>query len=353
MLNETRLKFTAYSTRVAALSGVAAAAVLFTVAPTVQQTLEKNIQEAAPLLSRINLVPVPEQEGKKLGLGVAGPGAGRTDTTGGDKRQTKYLGVLNERGYRCEQTNFDTHIDYATLDAWAKFPNFEILLRDMIIQQQALDRITIGWNGTSVAADTDIVANPLLQDVNKGWLQHVREQAPARWLRRIRTAGTDQAPVFRNEIRVGPGGDYANLDALVFDAIQLLDPWFRESTDLKAFVSRELMHDKYFPIIDQDQKPTETLAAQTVMAQKQIGGLPATTEASFPQATAFITSDKNLSIYYQDGKRRRHLKDVPEGNRIENYESSNDAYVVERLGKAALVENIVIGAWDAEGDPIV
>ncbi len=351
MLNTTRQKFTAYASRIALLNGVAAATVLFTVDPTVQQTLEKKIQEQATLLGRINVVPVPEQEGKKLGLGVAGPGASRTNTSGGAKRETKNLGVLDEQGYRCEQTNFDTHIDYATLDAWAKFPNFETLLRDMIVQQQALDRITIGWNGTSVAADTDIVANPLLQDVNKGWLQHIREQAPERRLYRINT-GTPEVPAWRNEVRVGPGGDYANLDALVFDALQLLDPWFREATDLNAFTARELMHDKYFGIINQDQAPTETIAAQTVVAQKKLGGLPASTEASFPQATILVTSDKNLSIYYQDGKRRRHLKDVPEGNRIENYESSNDAYVVERLGKAALVENIVVGAWDEAGNPI-
>ncbi len=352
MQNDTRLKFTAYASRIALLNGVAAATVLFTVNPTVQQTLEKKIQEAAPLLGRINVVPVTEQEGNKLGLGVSGPVASRTNTKTGEKRKTKYLGALDERGYRCEQTDFDTHVDYATLDAWAKFPNFETLLRDMIVQQQALDRITIGWNGTHVALDTDIENFPLLQDVNKGWLQHIREQAPERRLWRIRTGGTDAAPVYRNQIRVGPGGDYANLDALVFDAIQLLDPWFREATDLNAFTARELMHDKYFGIINQDQKPTETIAAQTVMAQKKLGGLPATTEANFPQATILITSDKNLSIYYQDGKRRRHLKDVPEGNRIENYESSNDAYVVERLGKAALVENIVQGAWDENGDPI-
>tara|TARA_R110002167_G_scaffold12963_5_gene54877 strand:- start:6519 stop:7565 length:1047 start_codon:yes stop_codon:yes gene_type:complete len=344
MLNATRTKFTAYANRIALLNGVAAATVLFTVNPTVQQTLEKKIQEQATLLGRINVVPVPEQEGSKLGLGVSGPGASRTNTSGGAKRGTKNLGVLDERGYRCEQTNFDTHVDYATLDAWAKFPNFETMLRDMIVQQQALDRITIGWNGTSVAADTDIDENPLLEDVNKGWLQHIREQAPARHLYRINT-GTPEVPVWQNEIRVGPFGDYANLDALVFDAIQLLDPWFRESTDLNAFTARELMHDKYFGIINQDQKPTETIAAQTVVAQKKIGGLPASTEASFPPATILVTSDKNLSIYYQDGKRRRHLKDVPEGNRIENYESSNDAYVVERLGKAALIENIVIGDW--------
>lgn len=345
MLNATRQKFEAYTSRIALLNGVAAATVMFSVSPSVQQTLEKKIQDSSALLGRINLVPVTEQEGEKLGLGVSGPVAGRTDTSGNNKRQTRDVSTLDGHGYRCEQTNFDTHIKYGTVDAWAKFPNFETMIRDAIVQQQALDRITIGWNGTHVAATTDLIAYPLLQDVNIGWLQHIRTLAPANHLYRINTAAPGDPPVWRNEVRVGPGGDYANLDALVFDAIQLLEPWFREAGDLNAYVSRELMHDKYFPIVNQDQKPTETLAAQTVVAQKTMGGLTASSEPNFPAATILITSDKNLSIYWQDGKRRRHLRDAPESNRIENYESSNDAYVVERLGKAALIENIVIGDW--------
>jgi hypothetical protein len=58
------------------------------------------------------------------------------------------------------QTNFDSGIPYAQLDAWAKFKDFQTKLRDVIIKQQALDRIMIGFNGTSVADTTDRNANP-------------------------------------------------------------------------------------------------------------------------------------------------------------------------------------------------
>ncbi len=54
------------------------------------------------------------------------------------------------------------------------------------------------------------------------------------------------------------------------------------------------------------------------------------------------TSLDNLSIYYQEGARRRQIVDNPKRDRIENFESSNDAYVVENYGKAALIENIQI-----------
>ena len=53
-----------------------------------------------------------------------------------------------------------------------------------------------------------------------------------------------------------------------------------------------------------------------------------------------VTSLKNLSIYYQDGSRRRAVIDNPKRDRIETFESSNDAFVIEDLGKACLIENI-------------
>ncbi len=60
----------------------------------------------------------------------------------------------------------------------------------------------------------------------------------------------------------------------------------------------------------------------------------------FPANTILITSFSNLSIYYQDSARRRHLIDNPKRDRIENYESSNDAFVVEEYGACALIKNI-------------
>jgi hypothetical protein len=49
-----------------------------------------------------------------------------------------------------------------------------------------------------------------------------------------------------------------------------------------------------------------------------------------------------LSLYYQDSARRRTIVDNAKRDRIENFESSNDAYVVEDLGRAAMAENIEI-----------
>lgn len=350
MRNETRVKFNAYCNRIALLNGVASAAVSFNVAPTVQQKLESKLLESSGFMKRVNVVPVRDLKGAKLGLGNTGPIASRTKTSTGQRRKTRATHTLDKRGYECHKTNFDTHIRYETLDSWSEFPDFETRVRDHCVQQQGLDRLIIGWNGTHVADDTDIDAYPLLQDLNIGWLQILREEAPAQVMQGINTAPEGQPAVYR-PIRVGPGGDYANMDALVTDAIMLMEPQYREDTGLEAICGRELLHDKYFPVINQDHKPSETLAAQTVVAQKRMGNLPATTQPYFPAASTLITRPDNLSIYWQKGARRRHMKDVPEADQIENYESSNDAYVVERIGGAVLVENIEFGDWSQPAEP--
>ena len=83
------------------------------------------------------------------------------------------------------------------------------------------------------------------------------------------------------------------------------------------------------------------LAADVIISQKRIGNLPAVRVPYFPADAMLITKLENLSIYFQLGGRRRHVKEEPEKNRIANYESSNDAYVIEDYGLGCLVENIV------------
>lgn len=146
MQNKTRRLFAAYKAEIAKLNGVDRVDEKFTVSPTVQQRLENKVQESSAFLSKINVYPVTEQEGEKLGLGVSGPIASTTDTSQQD-RQTADISTLDGRRYRCEQTNSDTHITYQKLDAWAKFPDFQTRIRDAILKRQALDRMTIGFNG--------------------------------------------------------------------------------------------------------------------------------------------------------------------------------------------------------------
>ncbi len=333
MRNNTRQAFNKMLEHMAHLSGVSSATESFAVEPTIQQKLETKMQESSAFLGSINIVGVDEIKGEKLGLGVSGPIAGRTDVSANDRAPRDLTG-LDSNLYECFSTEFDTFLSWSKIDAWAKFPDFQKRVRNAILRQQALDRIMIGFNGTSAAAESDRVANPLLQDVNIGWPELYRLNAPARVLSEVVAAS--------GEVTVGAGGDYENLDALVFDAINnMIDPWYRESTDLVAIMGRQMLADKYFPLISQHaETPTENKALDMIISQKRVGGFGATRVPFCPDGTILITSLENLSLYFQNGSRRRYMKDEPKRKRIENYESSNDAYVVEDYGFGCLIENI-------------
>lgn len=334
MRNETRVHYSQYLEQLARLNGVSDPTVKFTVAPSVQQKLEDRIQESSGFLSRINIMPVTDQEGEKLGLGVTGTIASRTDTSSADRQAADPTDLTDAR-YRCEQTNYDTALRYSKIDAWAKFPDFQTRIRNAILQRQALDRIMIGWNGTSVAATTNRGTNPLLQDVNIGWLQKMRLHAAERVMAEVVPAS--------GKINVGAGGDYENIDALVFDMVNsLLDPWYQDDTELVVICGRKMLSDKYFPLVNQAAPATEQIAADMIISQKRLGGLPAVRVPSFPANALMVTRLDNLSLYWQEGTRRRTVLDNAKRDQIENYESSNDAYVVEDYGCAAVAENITL-----------
>ena len=337
MKNETRVLFNAYAAALASLNGIASAKEQFTVSPSVQQTLETRIQQSSDFLSRINMVGVSEQMGNKIGLGIGAPIAGTTDTTAIDRTPADPT-TLDETGYLCTQTNFDTYLTYQKMDMWAKFKDFQTRIRDALLKRMALDRITIGFNGTSRAVTSNKATNPLLQDVNIGWLQKCRLNAAARVLDEIGSTGKVQVGA-----TVDAAHGYKNLDALVFDAVNdLLEPWYRDDTELVVIMGRKLLADKYFPIINQVQPNSETLAADMIISQKRVGGLPAVRVPFIPDNAIAITRLDNLSIYWQEGTRRRTIVDNAKRDRIENYESSNEAYVVEDHGAMAVVENIEI-----------
>ncbi len=110
---------------------------------------------------------------------------------------------------------------------------------------------------------------------------------------------------------------------------------------------RKLLADKYFPILNETRDNQNKLAGQVLVSQKQIGGLLAIRVPFVPEDTLIVTRLDNLSIYWQIGGRRRHLEEQPSLDRIVNWESSNDAYVVEDYDCIAVAENITLGAKPA------
>ena len=146
-----------------------------------------------------------------------------------------------------------------------------------------------------------------------------------------------------SEIKVGKNGDYENVDALVMDLTnEMIDEVHQDNPDLVVLCNRKTVSDKYFPMVNKDQENSEKLAADLIISQKRMGNLPVYAVPFFPEGAVLVTTFDNLSIYVQEGARRRTIIDNPKRDQIENYESSNEDYYIEDLGLAALAENIVL-----------
>lgn len=311
--------------------GVERASKMFSVDPSVAQELNDAITAKADFLERINIVPVSEIKGEKVFIGVNGPVTGRTNTKTTD-RQAKDASALENTTYELVDTQSDVGLPYAKIDAWAKFPDFQDRYSAAVQKRIAQDRIVIGFHGTIAAIQTDLEANPKLQDVNKGWLQQLREQAPQQVLKEGATPG---------KVTLGAGGDYANLDALVHDTKQMVDEILREDGDLVAIIGSDLLAaDKAKLYTKQGDTPTEKERIENAQVIATYGGLPAFSVPNFPVNAVLVTSWDNLSIYFQDTSWRKQTVDNPKRSRVEDYNSRNEGYVIEQMEKIALTENV-------------
>lgn len=313
--------------------GVELSTKMFSVEPSIAQELNDAITAKSDFLERINVIGVTEIKGEKVFIGVSGPVTGRTDTKTTD-REAKDASALDNSTYELHSTESDVGLPYAKIDAWAKFPEFHQKYSAAVQKQIALDRIMVGFHGTHAAKQTNITEHPMLQDVNKGWLQQAREQIPAQVLKQGKEAG---------KVTLGEGGDYANLDALVHDTKQMVDERLRDGGDLVAIIGTDLLaHDKAKLYSKQGDTPTEKERIEEAQVIATYGGLPAFTVPYFPVNAVLVTSFDNLSIYHQDSSWRKQTIDNPKRSRVEDYNSRNEGYVIEQLEKFALTENVEV-----------
>ena len=334
----------------ARLNGVGDVSRQFNLTPAAEQRLEDLQREEVGFLDRINVLPVRDLVGSVIGLGAKDMIAKRTAEVN-LPRVPEYIGELQGREYRLYDTEFDTKLPWAIIDAWSRFPDFAKRYAKAVARSVAMSRITVGWHGTHAAAQTDRAANPLGQDVNIGWLQKLRLERPDHVMGRatVTANGVTTATGAAEPIAIGGAGEYKNIDALALDLISGMPSWGRMRSDLAVIVSQDLVDEKYFPMVnralgdtmDGGRSTSDEIVRDIVSSTKQIGGRQAIAVPNFPEGTMLITPLKNLSIYYQEGSRRRYIEDRPEYKAsLVDWNSVNEGYVFEDTDAAVMAENI-------------
>ncbi len=342
MHKNTRIKFNASCNAIAKNYGVDTVAQTYSATPTIEQKLMDREEVNSNFLQMINVLPVTEQQGQKVLGGVSGIVGKRTNTATKDRETQDPLG-LTSGGYDCQKSEFDIHILYDTLNAWAKFPDFYQRFDKYVRKAIALAKISTGFHGISRAIETDPATNPNGEDLHKGWIQKLREyEEGSQVFSEGNTAG---------QIRLGAGGDFVNLDSAVHSCLQLVGETMRDDGDLIAIVGRDLLAlDKASLYAAQGQTPTEKERVENNAVTKTYGSLPAMNFGKVPSRFLMVTSLDNLSIYYQEGSVRQKIEDNSKRDRIEHYNTINLDYVVENEEKCGVFDFKNIKLKDAEGD---
>ena len=138
--------------------------------------LRAAIIDSVEFLGMITTATVDQIKGQVVSVGTNGIKTGRK----ADGRFAAGQGV-DGNTYELVEVDSCAYVPWATLATWANAGNerqFMQLMSQNATQSFALDILRVGFNGTSVATNTDPAANPLGQDVNKGWHQLVKEKAP-------------------------------------------------------------------------------------------------------------------------------------------------------------------------------
>ena len=328
---KTTQVFNAVMASIATAYGVNSMAEQFSVDPTIEQKLYDQVYDSAEFLQHIDTQMVDDLVGSALTLAVNGGVTGRAgvETDDSNERSTRDPSGLTNREYRCYPVECDVHLDWKTMDRWSKFPDFLPRFRSHVSQAIALDMIKIGWHGTSAADKTDISANPMMEDVNIGWLQLVRRDAPARAI--------DDGDQKAGEIHIGEGGDYANLDEAVHDLLQAIP--LHKRAGMVAIIGDELLaKEKGKLYAKQAHTPSEKEKIELEQVIETFGGLKAYKVPFFPGRGILVTSFDNLAHFIQSGSTRTHIENNHKKKRVEDYQSRNDCYYIHDLERIAFFE---------------
>ena len=295
----------------------------FAITPTLTQTLNRDLHRGSAFLGRVTIQQRRQQTGKTLKISDGGPITKTNDTKGGNKRRpaTHDAPFENEYQMRKMHTDFMMHDD--DVADWSEFPNYQQLYRAAFQHRFNADRQMIGFHGESWVADSDLTVNPLMEDVNIGWLKQLKDRNPGNYFEGD----------LSGEVKIGidAADNYANLDAYVHAIYQMI-PMHRRTPGMVVIVGEGLLAAAEGRLYTgQGETPTEKRRIEERQVIGTYGGLPAMTVDYFPDNGVLITNLANLAIYYQRNSWKRYVRYEPDFEWTVDYNARREAYHIRDL----------------------
>ncbi|MDP8170553.1 P2 family phage major capsid protein [Pasteurella skyensis] len=285
-----------------------------------EQDLLSNLQ-THPLFRFINLAICTN-----MALDIQNSGkviAGTTDTRT-TPRDPKIVLEKESKEVNVQQINIDSNITYNDLDSFISTSQKEKKLEAVATDDIISNLIMLGFNGTHRSKNSDPQLYPLGQDVIKGWLQKIRDDAPQ--------------SVLNNET-VGKAQSNKNLNDLFKKAKKQLPPVIAKSGKLIAICGSNILPDVE---IQFTYNELSFKKEQATLSQKTIAGIKCIVMPYFPENSVLITTLDNLRLAFQNNTTRFALLNNPSKSRIEHWFSTNVDYIIDSYKSAILIENIEI-----------
>ena len=315
----------------------------FTVVQRIAQTMQLDVTNANDFLSLINLWGVVDLDGDKVLVGVT-PGMGkRTDLSGdGERKPTKNL-VLGDKTYHLTKSEYDTAIGFGTINAWASFPQLAPMWSTQCNKSEASAIILSAWYGETEEEFTNPVAYPNGEDLKIGFFQRLRDYKEGS---QILLQGSTA-----NEIRIGAGGDFANLDTAAYACKQLLHKRYRKRKDLVVLVGSALVAQNDVALYEANTVSSEKPGIEKKAVKETFGGMQMMTPDEFPEGGLMVTTLDNMSRYYQITSIRRKTIEKEAKECFQNFNTVYDGFFFENEEMAAAFEwkNVMVedgaGGW--------
>lgn len=293
--------------------GVKDASKYFALTDPKEIALRSALMDSVDFLNMITCADVDQLSGQVISVGNPGIFTGRRK----DGRFIRKTGI-GDNQYKLSETDSGAALPWDVLSVWANAGGeneFFQLMQTFINESFALDMLRIGFNGTSIAADTDAEKNPNGEDVNIGWHQIAKD-----W------EGGKQ--VITTPVTLDDKGDFRSLDAMAQDIVNTCIPvQFRNDPRLTVLVGAELVAAEQSRLYNAADRPTEKIAAQ--MLGTTIAGRPAYIPPFMPGKRMVVTIPSNLHIYTQRNTRQRKAEFVEDRKQYENKYLRNEGYALE------------------------
>lgn len=220
--------------------------------------------------------------------------------------------------------NIDSRIRYEKLDHFTQTElNFADAFEKYLDKHLLSGVLMVGLNGTHKADNSAPDTAPHCEDVQKGWLQKIREHAAQNSGKGVLNVG-----------EIGENGKYKTLSKAVKAGVKQITPIYADG-DLIAICGRNVIEDEAI------ENNKDGLEGQFITRlQKLVGGCKAITLPHFPADAILVTRLDNLSLYVHRNNVRRGFIEEPAQDSINHYFSFNVDFVVENYDACCLLENI-------------